>query len=281
MPRSLQRRAMSRSERRVLDRKLKDLSVSVRVHQRYRVIEQVSDGRTILETADRVACHFTVSYDWVHRFNESGFATLEQVANPRGRPAILRAEQLRDLVDVALSSPAERGLPFPNWSVPKLAQEAHVGGKGRAPRPVLPRSAASQPTGSRRGCAHILRCGSHCILRCAPGSARPRLDQGCSVCHRQPLRHKRERLPTCRAWHHRELESHESPQLVERTYNERETCRALGLVDGAGATPRATRRTVSSASHRTAPVEAASRPGSRSDWCSRGSRAATSAVRGW
>jgi hypothetical protein len=31
------------------------------------------------------------------------------------------AEQLRELMDVALSSPRERGLPFSVWSVPKLA----------------------------------------------------------------------------------------------------------------------------------------------------------------
>ena len=34
----------------------------------------------------------------------------------------MRATQLRELVDVALSSPAERGLPFSVWSVPKLAE---------------------------------------------------------------------------------------------------------------------------------------------------------------
>lgn len=121
MPRALRLRSVSRSERRLLERKLKDLSLSVRVHQRYRVIHEVWNGHTILEAADRVGCHFTVAYDWVHRFNESGFSTFEQVANPKGRPAILRAEQLRELVEVALSSPAERGLPFSNWSVPKLA----------------------------------------------------------------------------------------------------------------------------------------------------------------
>ena len=42
--------------------------------------------------------------------------------NPKGRPPILKGEQLRELVDVALSSPLERGLPFSNWSVPKLAE---------------------------------------------------------------------------------------------------------------------------------------------------------------
>ena len=58
----------------------------------------------------------------MHRFNDSGFARFEQVPNPKGRPPILKGEQLRELVDVALSSPLERGLPFSNWSVPKLAE---------------------------------------------------------------------------------------------------------------------------------------------------------------
>jgi transposase len=115
-------RPLSGSERRLLRKKLRDLSLSVRVHQRYRIIAEVSKGRSAVETADRVGCHFTVAYDWVHRFNESGFSTFEQVSNPKGRPAILRAEQLRQLVEVALSSPVERGLPFSNWSVPKLAE---------------------------------------------------------------------------------------------------------------------------------------------------------------
>jgi transposase len=122
MAKTLPLRALTRSEQRMLTAKLKDLSLSARVHQRYRVIDEVQKGRAITEAADRVGCHFTVAYDWVHRFNDSGFATFEQVANPKGRPAILKSEQLRELVEVALSSPEERGLPFSNWSVPKLAE---------------------------------------------------------------------------------------------------------------------------------------------------------------
>ncbi len=118
----LRLRALTRKERRVLQAKLKDLSLAVRVHQRYRIIEEVRKGHAVLETAERVGCHFTVAYDWVRRFNASGFASFEQVPNPRGRPPMLRVEQLRELVDVALSSPAERGLPFSTWSVPKLAE---------------------------------------------------------------------------------------------------------------------------------------------------------------
>jgi transposase len=115
-------RALTRAERRQLRSKLKDLSLSARVHQRYRVIEEVRHGRPMVEAAERVGCHFTAAYDWVHRFNASGFATFEQVSNPRGRPPLLKASQLRELVDVALSSPSERGLPFSTWSVPKLAE---------------------------------------------------------------------------------------------------------------------------------------------------------------
>lgn len=115
-------RSFKAGEKQVLAAKLRDLSFAARVHQRYRIVDQVGRGYSLAETADRVGCHFTVAYDWIHRFNETGFTTFEQVANPKGRPPILRASQLRELVEVALSNPQERGLPFSNWSVPKLAE---------------------------------------------------------------------------------------------------------------------------------------------------------------
>lgn len=117
----LRLRPLTRGERRLLRAKVRDLALAVRIHQRYRIIEAAGQGLGALAIGERVGCHFTVVYDWVHRFNASGFATFEQVPNPRGRPPILKAEQLRALVEVALSSPVERGLPFSVWSVPKLA----------------------------------------------------------------------------------------------------------------------------------------------------------------
>jgi len=122
MPKHLRLRPLAAHEHQTLKAKIRDLSLSARVHQRYRIIEQVLRGHSLSETADRVGCHFTVAYDWVHRFNHSGFTTFEQVPNPKGRPPILRAGQLRELVEVALSNPQERGLPFSNWSVPKLGE---------------------------------------------------------------------------------------------------------------------------------------------------------------
>ena len=122
MSKHMSLRPLKPSEKQVLAAKVRDLSLAARVHQRYRIVEQVQRGYSLAATADRVGCHFTVAYDWIHRFNQSGFTTFEKVANPKGRPPILRAEQLRELVEVALSNPQERGLPFSNWSVPKLAE---------------------------------------------------------------------------------------------------------------------------------------------------------------
>jgi transposase len=115
-------RTLTRSEERLLHQRVHDLTLSARVHQRYRIIDELERGTAPADVAERVGCHFTVVYDWVRRFNVSGFTTFEQVPNPKGRPPILRATQLRELVEVALSSPESRGLPFSAWSVPKLAE---------------------------------------------------------------------------------------------------------------------------------------------------------------
>lgn len=120
--RTVRLRPLTRSERRVLEGKLRDLSLSARIHQRYRVIAEVLAGRPVAEAAERAGCHFTRAYAWVRRFNQSGFATFELASNPKGRPPILETAQLRELIEVALSSPAERGLPFSVWSVAKLSE---------------------------------------------------------------------------------------------------------------------------------------------------------------
>ncbi len=114
-------RRLTHDERRTLRAKLKDLSLSARIHQRYRVIEEIRRGRDPLEAAERTGCHFTVVYHWIRRFNQSGFRTFERVPNPKGRPPMIEPGQLRDLVEVARSHPGEHGLPFKRWSVSKLA----------------------------------------------------------------------------------------------------------------------------------------------------------------
>lgn len=121
MANSVQLRALTREGRRVMQAKVTDRRVTVRLPRRDRLIAEVARGRSVAEVADRVGGNLTMRCEWVHCFNESGFTTFEQPPNPKGRLPIITGPQIRELIDLALSSPAERGLPFSAWTVPKLA----------------------------------------------------------------------------------------------------------------------------------------------------------------
>jgi transposase len=59
--------------------------------------------------------------DVIHNFNADGFDSLR----PRyggGRPPKFSLPQRQEIKKVALSRPADRGLPFSTWSLPKLAE---------------------------------------------------------------------------------------------------------------------------------------------------------------
>ena len=113
-------RALTVSEKAELQNKLRDKTLSVRVWERYRIVAELSSGRPAGIVADRVGCHLTVVYDWLHRFNESGFSTVEAAPNPKGRPTTIGIDQIRGLIRVATSKPEDLGLPFTDWSVAKL-----------------------------------------------------------------------------------------------------------------------------------------------------------------
>ncbi len=115
-------RPLTRGERSTLKVKLRQVSLPARLHRRYRVIAEVRAGRSIAEAGSRSGLTPQSAYLWVHRFNASGLRTFERPNNPRGRIPIITSKQLRELMDVALSSPAEYGLPFTTWSVRTLTE---------------------------------------------------------------------------------------------------------------------------------------------------------------
>src|SRR5215510_4469561 len=122
MANSVRLRVPTPGNRRLLRAKANGRRLAVRLHSRYRVIAEVARSRSVGEAAERVGCNVTMVYEWVHRFNESGFTSFERAPNPKGRLPIITGPQIRELIDIALSSPAERGLPFSAWTVPKLAE---------------------------------------------------------------------------------------------------------------------------------------------------------------
>ncbi len=113
-------RKLRKKERELLEGKLKDKTMSVRNYERYRIVKEASEGRKPKEVADRVGCHYTVVYDWIHKFNSSGFSSFERPPNPEGKASSITSKQIRELIRVALSRPEDLGLPFTTWSVKKL-----------------------------------------------------------------------------------------------------------------------------------------------------------------
>ena len=121
-PVEIRLRRLRQQERRLLQEKLKDKKLSVRIYERYRVIGEAAQGRSVPEIADRVGVHFTTAYDWLHRFNQDGLAGFEDAPNPQGRPSSLSSRQIRQLIATALARPTDLGLPFTQWSVAKLQE---------------------------------------------------------------------------------------------------------------------------------------------------------------
>ncbi len=125
-PVEIRLRRLRQQERRLLQEKLRDKRLSVRIYERYRVIAEAGQGRSAPEIADRVGVHFTTAYDWIHRFNQDGFVSFEKVPNPQGRPSSLSGRQVRQLIATALARPTDLGLPFTQWSVAKLQEYCRV-----------------------------------------------------------------------------------------------------------------------------------------------------------
>ena len=119
-PTTVRLRPLSRPEQHELSAKVRQVSLPARLHRRYRVIALVRRGCSIPEAARRAGLNPDSAYLWVHRFDESGFATFERPNNPRGRIPFITARQLQDLIDTALTSPQKLGLPFTTWSVRTL-----------------------------------------------------------------------------------------------------------------------------------------------------------------
>jgi hypothetical protein len=86
--------------------KLNDRPLRVRVHRRYRVIAEVARGRPVVEVADR-AGHLSMAYEWIHRFNASGFTTFAQAPQSEGAT---EAEALASFHEQGLAPEAGRAI---------------------------------------------------------------------------------------------------------------------------------------------------------------------------
>ena len=85
-------------------------------------------------TPPKIAVIALMSEDYVRTlikaFNLHGFKMLEPKWGP-GRPSRFTEDQRKALVDLALSHPKDLGLPYTQWSLSRLREEAMRRGRGR------------------------------------------------------------------------------------------------------------------------------------------------------
>lgn len=116
----LRLRPVTADEERLLEVKLAEKRLPVKIYERYRIVACMREGLTAAAVSRMVGCGDGKAEHWVKRFNASGFTTFEKQPNHPGRPIVIDGAQVRTLIRVALSRPEDLGLPFTQWSVRKL-----------------------------------------------------------------------------------------------------------------------------------------------------------------
>jgi transposase len=120
--RLLRLRKLKAHEQKHLKTKLADKNLERKYYVRYRIIDELAQGRGCSEIASRCDVHVHTVYRVAGRFDRDGFEYFEAPPNPEGRHAELSSEQITRLIKVALSRPKDLGLPFTQWSTAKLKE---------------------------------------------------------------------------------------------------------------------------------------------------------------
>ncbi len=104
-----------------LQRLLRSRSAPAGVYKRAHLMWHLAAGASLTEASEAVGFHYTNAHRWVQRFLGSGVAGLRD--RPKsGRPREYGHQSTREILKVATARPADLGLGFSTWSLPKLEQ---------------------------------------------------------------------------------------------------------------------------------------------------------------
>lgn len=117
-------RALSGTEERALRRLAGSRTAAARSVERARIVWLSAQGRPSAEIARDVGRTTETVRTWIKRFNAGGLAGLRD-AGRAGRPARYGAEQVGQLVELALSDPDALDLPFGCWTLDRLQDYAN------------------------------------------------------------------------------------------------------------------------------------------------------------
>src|SRR3954463_14301570 len=112
-------RVLSEEEREALGRIARSRTVGAGQVGRAQIVLHALEGLKAAEISARMdLCGATVRH-WPKRFNARGLQGLEEDVRS-GRPPTYSAEQRSAVVNTALTSPADLGLPFASWTLDRL-----------------------------------------------------------------------------------------------------------------------------------------------------------------
>jgi transposase len=112
-------RVLSEEEREALGRIARSRTVGAGQVRRAQIVLHALEGLKAPEISARMdLCGATVRH-WLKRFNARGLQGLEEDVRS-GRPPTYSAEQRSAVVNTALTSPADLGLPFASWTLDRL-----------------------------------------------------------------------------------------------------------------------------------------------------------------
>ncbi len=117
-------RALEEDERRAVQRLAHSRTAPARLVERARIVWLAAQGETLTAITRTVGRSLPMVRLWVGRFNAQGLAGLQD--SPRGgRPRRYSAEQVGELIELAMTDPDSLDLPFGSWTLDRLQYYAN------------------------------------------------------------------------------------------------------------------------------------------------------------
>ncbi len=119
MPRKLRVRELTRDEYEPIERLARSRTAPAREVERAQIIWRSNQGESVQAIARTLGRSEDTVRQWIKRFNAAGLSGLHDDSRA-GRPPTYTAEEVSEVIALALTAPQSLGLPFASWTLDRL-----------------------------------------------------------------------------------------------------------------------------------------------------------------
>ena len=116
----LRLRPLTEEEERVITKRARSQTASVRLVHRAKIIALAHEGKSIPQIVQQLGMTERIVRKWWKRFEQQGLAGLQD-APRQGAPSRYSAEDKARVLEIARKRPSELGLPYGSWTFERLA----------------------------------------------------------------------------------------------------------------------------------------------------------------